>query len=58
MNKTGEIFLIWNYGFNIDIKFFEKADISARNTFGLALGFVTAYGLMRYCREVKELRPS
>lgn len=36
----------------MDISFFE---IRARNTFGLAGGIVTAYGLMRYSTEVRRL---
>jgi signal transduction histidine kinase len=46
---------LWNHGFSMDISFFEKADIRARNTFGLAGGIVTAYGLMRYSTEVRRL---
>lgn len=46
---------LWNYGFTMDISFFEMADIRVRNTFGLAAGLITAYGLIAYSREVKNL---
>ncbi|MBI1810742.1 MAG: hypothetical protein HYR78_02200 [Nitrospirae bacterium] len=46
---------LWNYGFTMDVSFFEMADMRARNTFGLIGGLVTAYGLIAYSREVKNL---
>ncbi|MEW6410040.1 MAG: ATP-binding protein [Nitrospirota bacterium] len=49
------VIYLWNNGFSIDIQFFEKADSMARNTFGLLGGVVTAYGLVTYSREVKNL---
>lgn len=49
------IIYLWNYGFSMDIQFFKKADILARNTFGLVGGLVTAYGLVTYSHEVKNL---
>jgi len=48
---------LWNYGFAIDVSFFEMADMRARNTFGLIGGLTTAYGLARYSSEVKDLSP-
>lgn len=49
------IIYLWNHGFSMDIQFFKKADILARNTFGLVGGLVTAYGLVTYSHEVKNL---
>lgn len=46
---------LWDYGFTMDIPFFEMADMRARNTFGLASGAITAYGLIAYSREVRSL---
>jgi signal transduction histidine kinase len=46
---------LWNYGFAMDISFFEMADMRARNTFGLIGGLITAYGLTAYSRETKNL---
>ena len=46
---------LWNYGFTMDGSFFEMADMRARNTFGLIGGLMTAYGLIAYSREVKNL---
>ena len=46
---------LWSYGFTMDVSFFEMADMRARNTFGLIGGLVTAYGLIAYSREVKNL---
>lgn len=46
---------LWNYGFAMDISFFEMADMRTRNTFGLVGGLITAYGLTAYSREVKNL---
>lgn len=51
------IIYLWRYGFNMNIQFFEKADLLARNTFGFAGGFITAYGLIMYSYEVKNLSP-
>ena len=39
----------------MDGSFFEMADMRARNTFGLIGGLMTAYGLIAYSREVKNL---
>lgn len=52
------IVYLWNYGFSMDIHFFQKADILSRNTFGLAGGLLTAYGLMAYSREIKSFNLS
>lgn len=54
------LFLLWgililDYGFTMDIPFFEISDMRARNTFGLAGGLITAYGLITYSKEVKSL---
>lgn len=46
---------LWSYGFTMDIPFFKMADMRARNTFGLIGGLMTAYGLIAYSREVKNL---
>ena len=46
---------LWSYGFTMDVSFFEMADMRARNTFGLIGGLMTAYGLIAYSREVKNL---
>lgn len=46
---------LWDYGFTMDIPFFEMADIRARNIFGLAGGLITAYGLIAYSKEVRNL---
>ena len=46
---------LWSYGFTMDVLFFEMADMRARNTFGLIGGLMTAYGLIAYSREVKNL---
>lgn len=49
------IALSWNYGFSMDMRFLERADVMSRHTFGLAGGLVTAFGLMSYASEVKNL---
>ncbi len=46
---------LWNQGFHMDVHFFEKADVLARNTFGLIGGLITAYALVTYSREVMNL---
>jgi len=42
---------LWSHGFSMDIPFFEKADIRARNIFGFVGGLITAYGLITYSYE-------
>ncbi len=49
---------LWNYGFRMDVLFFQKADNLSRNTFALVGGILTAYGLMTYSREIKSLNLS
>ncbi len=46
---------LWKLGFTPDAGFFDKANVMARNTLGLVAGLVTAYGLMTYSKEVKNL---
>lgn len=48
---------LWRHGFSMDIPFFEEANIRTRNTFGLIGGITTAYGLVTYSKEVKNLSP-
>ncbi len=52
------IVYLWNYGFRMDISFFQKADNLSRNTFALVGGLLTAYGLMTYSKEIKSLNLS
>lgn len=49
------IIYLWHIGFSMNIQFFKKADISARNTFGLVGGLITAYGLRVHSLEVRSL---
>lgn len=49
------IYLWISYGFSMDIQFFERADILSRSTFGISGGLITAYGLVTYSRELKNL---
>ncbi|MBI5682623.1 MAG: hypothetical protein HZC45_05605 [Deltaproteobacteria bacterium] len=51
----GWIIYLWNHGLIADTLFFKKADTLARVSFGIVGGIVTAYGLIAYSYNVKNL---
>ncbi len=45
----------WMHGFSTNMQFLRHIETGARNTFGLMGGFATAYGLITYSHELKNL---
>lgn len=57
------VLYLWYYGFHeagfhIDMRSLRRADIGARFIFGFTGGLMTAYGLIAYSREVRNLSRS
>jgi two-component system, NtrC family, sensor kinase len=49
------IWVQWMHGFSTNMLFLRHIETGARNTFGLIGGFATAYGLITYSHEIKNL---
>ncbi len=45
----------WMHGFSTNMQFLRHIETGARNTFGLMGGLATAYGLITYSHEIKNL---
>jgi len=49
------IYVQWTHGSRSNMQFLRHIEIGAQNTFGLMGGFMTAYGLITYSNEIKNL---
>jgi len=47
--------ILWIHGSDVDLLFLGQAEIGVRYTLGLTGGLVTAYGLITYSREIRNL---
>jgi signal transduction histidine kinase len=49
------IWVEWMHGLSSNMRFLRHVETGARNTFGIMGGFATAYGLITYSNEIKNL---
>jgi two-component system NtrC family sensor kinase len=49
------VVIIWEHGSRVDMPFLWNVEVGVRYTLGLSAGLVTAYGLITYARETKNL---
>jgi len=52
------VIIVWRHALGIDMQFLRQVEICTRNTIGVAGGLVTAYGLIAYSGEIKNLSNS
>jgi signal transduction histidine kinase len=55
---TAWLIFLFHHGFSPSVDFLKDAELVGRNTFGLVGAFASAYGLMAYSREIKDLSQS